>query len=355
VPKKSKHHKKAKNSNADVYAQAEPGLRPLVCGKDKNGGFDPHRVVGVGSHMIKIKPGSIEDVSSIGTRHLFGRGIGNWYSLQDQIRMGASYAQQIDKTARFIKDPVVDEYINRIVQNIRNNSDCKVPFSSKVIDTSQINAFSLPGGFVYVNSGLILAADNEAELAAVLGHETAHVCAQHAARELTRMHLAQVAMLPMMFVLPYSWTGMGIYEGSQLAIPMAFLEFSRQFEAQADYLGVQYLYKAGYDPQAMIDFFEKIEALQKRKPGLVAKIFDNHPETPDRILHTQEEIAEILPPRPEYLVNTSKFEAVKARLARIENHDRLTNHNRNQNKPSLRRASNSNGASTPTLHRRNDN
>jgi predicted Zn-dependent protease len=307
-------------------------------------------VVGVGSHMIKIKPGSIEDVSSIGRRHLFGRGVGNWYSMQDQVKMGASYAAQINKSSRFITDPVVDEYINRIGQNIADNSDCKVPFTYHVIDSDQINAFSLPGGFVYVNSGLILAADDEDELAAVMGHETAHVCAQHAARNLTRMHIAQLAMLPMMFVLPYSYTGYGIYEGAQLAIPMAFLEFSRTYEAQADYLGTQYLYKAGYDPQGMINFFEKIAALQKRKPGLVARLFDTHPITSERILHTQEEIAEILPPRDEYLVNTSEFNVVKARLARIENRRRLINHN--QNRPSLRRASNSNGAYTPTLHRR---
>ena len=302
--------------------------------------------------MIMIRSGSMDNVSAIGTRHLFGRGIGNWYSMQDQIGMGESYAQQINKTPRFITDPVVDEYINRLAQNIRNNSDCKIPLTTKVIDTVQICAFSLPSEFIYVHSGLILTADDEAELATGLAHETTHVCAEHGARELTREHLAQIAMLPLMFMMPYSWTGYGIYEGVQLVITMAFLELSREFEAQADYLGVQYMYKAGYDPQAMIDFFEKIAALQRRKPGLVAKIFDHHPETPDRIWHTHEEIAEILPPRPEYLVNTSKFNAVKARLARIENHNHLINRQHNRNRPSLRRASNGNEANTPTLHRR---
>ncbi len=349
VPKKQA--KKHANSNNDI-GKAEPGLVPFKCGNGKDQSFNPYRVVGVGSHMIKIKPGSIEDVSAIGRRHLFGRGIGNWYSMQDQVKMGASYAAQINKSSRFITDPVVDEYINRIGQNIAANSDCKVPFTYHVIDSDQINAFSLPGGFVYVNTGLIMAADDEAELAAVMGHETAHVCAQHAARQLTREHLAQIGMIPMMFVIPYSWTGYGIYEGSQLAIPMAFLEFSRTYEAQADYLGTQYLYKAGYDPQAMIDFFEKIAALQKRKPSMIARLFDTHPITADRILHTQEEIAEILPPRPEYLENTSEFNAVKARLARIENRRRLMEHNRHQ--PSLRRANN-NSTDEPTLHRRAGN
>ncbi len=190
------------------------------------------------------------------------------------------------RAAHFITDPVVDEYVNRIGQNIVKNSDCKVPFTIKVIDSDEINAFALPGGFFYVNSGLILAADEEAELAGVMAHETAHVCAHHAAREMTRMNYAQLGTIPLIMMTGYSWTGYGIYEAAQFAIPMTFLEFSREFEAQADYLGVQYMYRAGYDPQAFISFFEKIQALEKRKPGVVAKAFSDHPQTPDRILHT---------------------------------------------------------------------
>ena len=157
-----------------------------------------------------------------------------------------------------------------------------------------------------------------------MAHETAHVCAHHAAREMTRMNWTQIGMVPLMIMLPYDWTGYGIYEAAQLAIPVTFLQFSRDFEAQADYLGVQYMYRAGYDPQAFITFFEKIQALEKRKPGIVAKAFSDHPQTPDRILHSQEEIARILPARSDYLVTTSEFDDVKARLARIENKRRLT-------------------------------
>ena len=357
--KDKKRDKKDKDSPDIDIDQAEPGLVPLNCAGAKNAqDFDPDRVVGVGSHMIKIKPGSIEDVSAVGNRNIGGRGLGNWYSVEDEIKIGKQYADQVDQSSRFIKDPVVDEYINRIGQNIVRNSDCKVPFSIKVIDSDEINAFSLPGGFVYINSGLILAADDEAELAAVMSHETAHVCAHHGVREMTMEHYAQIGMIPLMIFTGYTWTGYGIYEGAQLAIPMAFLKFSRGFEAQADYLGVQYLYRTGYDPQAMIDFFEKLDALQKRKPGIFAEAFMDHPETPDRILHTQEEIAEILPPRNEYLENTSEFNAVKARLARIENKRRLLQHN--VNRPSLRRASTGNDGSgtdttdQPTLHRRDD-
>ncbi len=360
LKREQRHERKHRNSPKNIN-DAEPGLVPLNCaGPKAEKGFDPHRVVGVGSDMIKIRPGSIEDVSAVGKRNIGGRGLGNWYSVQDEIKMGKQYAEQVDKSSDLLKDPVVDEYINRIGQNIVRNSDCKVPFTIKVIDSDQINAFALPGGFFYVNTGLIMAADDEAELAGVMAHETAHVCAHHAVREMTREHYAQLGMIPLMILTPYTWTGYGIYEGTQLALPVVFLKFSRDFEAQADYLGVQYMYRAGYDPQAMIDMFEKIEALQKRKPGLVAKLFDNHPETPSRILHTQEEIAEILPPRDEYLETTSEFNKVKARLARIENKRRLNQHH--HYKPSLRRASNTghNGSGTdatyhPTLHRRNDN
>src|SRR6202161_2136238 len=196
---------------------------------------------------------------------------------------------------------------------------------------------ALPGGFFYVNSGLILNADEEAELAGVIAHETAHVCGPHAVREQTRMNHAQLSTIPLIFI--GGWTGYGIYEAAGLAVPMTFLKFSRDFEAQAYYLGVQYMYRAGYDPQAFISFFEKVQALEKRKPGLVAKAFSDHPQTPDRILHSQEEIARILPAKDEYTVTTSEFDDVKARLARIENKRRLTD-TKGVTRPSLRRASN---------------
>ncbi|MGB6688208.1 MAG: M48 family metalloprotease, partial [Terracidiphilus sp.] len=306
---------------------------------DDNVKVDADKVIQPGSEMIKIKPGSIDDVSAVGNRDIGGRGLGNWYSTDTEIKMGKMYASEIEKSTRFITDPVVTEYVNRIGQNIVKNSDCKVPFTIKVIDSDEINAMALPGGFFYVNSGLILNADEEAELAGVMAHETAHVCAHHAVREQTRMNYAQLGTIPLIFL--GGWTGYGIYEAASIGVPITFLKFSREFEAQADFLGVQYMYRAGYDPQAFISFFEKIQALQKRKPGLVDKAFSDHPQTPDRILHTQEEIAKILPPRDQYTVTTSEFEDVKARLARIENKRRLTD--TTNKKPSLRRASTGSG------------
>jgi predicted Zn-dependent protease len=345
--------------------QPAPGTTPV--GGDTAPKVDPDKVVAVGSEIGKIKSGSVEDVGAVGNRDIGGRGIGNWYSTDTEIKMGKTYADQIEKSSKLITDSLITEYVNRIGQNIVKNSDCKVPFTIKVIDSDEINAFALPGGFFYVNSGLILNADEEAELAGVMAHETAHVCAHHAVRQMTRMNYAQLGTIPLIFI--GGWTGYGIYEAASIGIPITFMKFSREFESQADYLGVQYMYRAGYDPQAFITFFEKIQALEKRKPGAVAKVFADHPQTPDRILHTQEEIARILPAKDEYMVTTSEFEDVKARLARIENKRRLTD-TKGVTRPSLRRAStgtDTTGSSTsqtgdstsasddkPTLHRRDD-
>jgi beta-barrel assembly-enhancing protease len=306
-----------------------------------------------------IKQGSENDVNAVGTRNIGGRGLGNWYSTDWEIRAGKSYAMEIEKSAHMVTDPVVNEYINRVGQNIVKNSDCKVPFTIKVIDSDEINAMALPGGFFYVNSGLILAADEEAELAGVMAHETAHVCAHHAARQMTKLNYAQIGSIPLIIFTQGTWTGYGIYEATQLAVPMAFLKFSRIDEAEADWLGVQYMYKAGYDPQAFIQFFEKIDALEKHKPGTLAKVFADHPQTPDRIAHSEDEIATILPAKPDYIVSTSEFDDVKARLARIENKRKLNDKGKD-NKPTLRRTgtgsndpnSQSTGDDRPTLGRR---
>ena len=311
-----------------------------------------------------IKPGSEDDVNAVGTRNIGGRGVGNWYSTDWEIRNGKAYSMEIEKSAHLVTDPVIVEYVKRVGQNIVKNSDCKVPFTIKVIDSEEINAMALPGGFFYVNSGLILAADEEAELAGVMAHETAHVCAHHAARQMTKMNYAQIGSIPLIIFTQGSWTGYGIYEATQLAIPIGFLKFSRMDEAEADYLGLQYMYKAGYDPQAFIQFFEKIDALEKHKPGTLAKVFSDHPQTPDRINRSEDEIATIMPARPDYIVTTSEFDDVKARLARIENKRKL-NDKGNGNKPTLRRVGgssndpndpNNNGSTTddrPTLGRRN--
>jgi predicted Zn-dependent protease len=269
--------------------------------------------------MPGVKPGSIDDVNAIGRRDVGGRGFGNWYSSGTEREWGDRIAQQVMKSAKIVKDPAVNEYVNQVGQAIARNSDAKIPFTIKVVDTDEINAFALPGGYFFINSGLILAADNEAELAAVMAHEIAHVAAHHQARELTRMHYANLGMVPVIMLTGYGLAGYGVYEASTIAAPVAFFQFQRKFEEQADWLGVEYMYKAGYDPTQMIAFFKKVEDLQKTKPGLISKAFSTHPQTPDRVKRTQDEIATILPPKREYIVDTSEFHAVQARLRRIEN------------------------------------
>ena len=286
---------------------------------------------------VKAKhDGGINDLDAIGNRNVgCGRGVGNWYSVEGQINMGRQFAQQVDNSSKLIKDPVITEYVNRLGQNLVRNSDSKVPFTIKVIDSDEVNAFALPGGFFYVNSGLILAADNEAELAGVMSHEIAHVAACHIARENTRGTLAQLASIPVIFV--GGWAGVGAANAIGPALMGTMMKFSRGFEAEADYLGLQYMYKSGYDPQAFTAFFEKIQAQEKKKPGLLAKTFESHPPTPDRVEKSQEEIEKLLPPQPTYKVDTSEFQEVKSRLSKIENRRKLDD--RKDGAPELRRTS----------------
>src|SRR5437588_3539729 len=227
--------------------------------------------------------GGKDDVDAIGNRKVGGV---DWYSLEKEVRIGKEYSMQIEQSMRMVTDPVVNEYINRIGQNLVRNSDAKVPFTIKVVDSDEVNAFALPGGFFYVNSGLILAADEEAELAGVMAHEIAHVAARHATRQMTRAQWANIGTIPLIFV--GGGIGYAVRSAAGLGLPMTFLHFSRNFEAEADYLGLQYMYKTGYDPNAFIAFFEKIQAQEKKKPGTLAKAFATHPQTPDRIAKSQE-------------------------------------------------------------------
>ncbi len=287
-------------------------------------------------HVKAYHDGSLRDIGAIGNRKVgCGRGLGNWYSLERQIAMGKDYSMEIESTSKFITDPQVTEYINRIGQNLVRNSDSQVPFTIKVIDSDDINAFALPGGFFYVDSGLILAADNEAELAGVMAHEIAHVAACHAARENTRAQLMNLVSIPLVMV--GGPVGYAAYEAAGLALPLTFLKFSRGFEREADFLGVQYMYKAGYDPQAFTSFFEKVKSLEKSKQNIVAKAFETHPQTPDRIQKTQKEINTLLPAREEYKVDTSDFQETKARLEEIQNQNRVVESK--TERPTLRRRS----------------
>lgn len=281
----------------------------------------------------KIKhDGGKNDVDAIGSRKVGGF---DMYSIDTDIKIGKAYSQQLERVVKIIDDPVVNEFVNRLGQNLVRNSDAKFPFVFKIVDADDINAITLPGGFVYINSGMILAADDEAELAGGIAHEIAHAALRHGTRGQSRAVLLQMATIPVMVAAgPVGVIGP---EVANLVVPMSLLKFSRQFEAEADYFGVQYMYKAGYDPNGLVTFFEKVQAREKKRPGTVAKVFSTHPQTPDRIRKSQEEMSRILPPRDSYLETTSEFAEVKARLAMLENRRKMDN--ANQAKPNLRRAS----------------
>src|SRR5437879_1250043 len=274
---------------------------------------------------------SKEDVDAIGNRSV-GKGV-NRFSLEREISLGKGLAQEVEKSSKLIDDPIVTEYVNRVGQNLVRNSDAKVPFTIKVIDSDEVNAFALPGGFFYVNSGLVLRAQEESELAGVMAHEISHVCARHGTCQATKGELMQLASIPAMIFIPYTMAGYALYQGLNMAIPLTFLKFSRDAERDADFLGIQYMYKAGYDPNSYVTFFERVQADEKRRPGTIPKVFSTHPPTPERIANTQKEIARILPARQEYIVTTSEFDQVKGRLRNIMFSRKVTEA---KDKPTLR-------------------
>jgi len=285
-----------------------------------------------GSPLVEAKDKK-KDPEEIGNRDV-GKGL-NLYSIEKEIGMGKALAQDIERQAKIVDDPVIAEYVNRVGQNLVRNSDAKVPFTIKVIDSEEVNAFALPGGFFFVNSGLILRAESEAELAGVMAHEIAHVAARHGTRQASRGQFVNIATIPLIFM--GGWAGYGVRQAASVLIPIGFLSFSRGFEEEADLLGLQYLYKTGYDPTAFVDFFEKLQSMEKKKPGTMAKVFSTHPLTEDRIKHSQKNIQQILDAKPEYVVTTSEFDNVKNRLAMLNNRRKVDDKG-DDNRPRLRKA-----------------
>jgi predicted Zn-dependent protease len=329
-PQQTDQDKSSQQNDQDKSGQQKKGKDQ---DKDKQSGDDDKFYHGKG----------INDINAIGDRNVgCNRGLGNWYTLDSQVRMGQEFAQQVEQTSHLITDPVVNEYVNRVGQNLTRNSDSKLPFTIKVLDVEEPNAFALPGGYMFVNAGTLLMADDESELAGVMAHEIGHVAACHAARGATRSTMAQLAMIPVV-IMTGGLAGIGVNQAANFGIPAVFSKFGRNFEAQADYLGVQYAYKAGYDPNGMINFFEKLQALEKRRPGFAMKLYGDHPQTPDRITKSQQEIGTILPPREQYILNTSDFEQAKKRLALIMKH-RQPKDGKDEQKPELRRTA---GDNTP--------
>ena len=271
------------------------------------------------------------DLDNIGNRNI-NKGSLNFMSLEKEIAMGRELAAEVERELKLVEDPTINEYVNRVGQNLVRNSDAKVPFTIKVVESDEVNAFALPGGFFYVNSGLILAADDEAELAGVMAHEIAHVTARHGAEQATKGQLLNFATIPLIFL--GGPAGYGLRQASNLLIPMTFLSFSRKSEAEADYLGLQYMYKTGYDPSAAVSFFEKLQAKESAKPGTMNKLFSSHPLTGDRITMEKANIEKILPDKDQYVVTTSEFNKIKGQLVALDSRRPAEE---DSNKPSLRR------------------
>jgi predicted Zn-dependent protease len=253
-----------------------------------------------------------KDVENIGTRDI-NKGSWNIYSREREFELGQQLAAEVEASSHLLRDARVQSYVEDLVQNLVRNSDARAPFNVRVIDSDELNAFALPGGFLYVNTGLIMEAETEAELAGVLAHEIAHVTARHATKQASKAQLFQLFTLPLIFV--GGPVGYGIQQGLSLAVPLTFLKFSRNAEREADFLGLQYAYKAGYDPVGMVDFLERLR--ESDQQSRLASAFSSHPMTKDRIQRAQKEIAQVLPPRAEHVVSNSRFAEVKAYLLRL--------------------------------------
>ncbi|MBN2338125.1 MAG: M48 family metalloprotease [Acidobacteria bacterium] len=312
-----------------------------------------------------------ENVEEIGNRDVTGRVwnvFPNWVSLEKEIELGKQVADEFEQTARIVEDPVISEYVDRIGQNIVKHSDAKLPFYIKVVDTDEVNAFAFPGGFFYINKGLLLATANESELAGVMAHEISHVTARHATVRMSKAQYLQLAAIPALFVGGY-WAQMGIQNALGLGLNLELMGITRESEREADQLGIQYLWNAGYDPNGFVSFFEKLQREEKSKPGRLAGWFRTHPSTDDRIVAALDE-QRYLPEKDAYVVDTSEFQRIQARLRSIDNAQKAeeTEGAPEQKRPTLKRRTEqgedpstgtgeeeeSPGRSRPTLKRASD-
>jgi predicted Zn-dependent protease len=277
-----------------------------------------------------------DDPNQIGNRDV-GKGI-NIYSIEREMALGKQLAEEVTRQAKVLEDPLISEYVNRLCQNLARSSDAKVPITCQVIEGEAPNAFALPGGFIFVYTGLLKLADEEDEAAAAIAHEIAHIAARHMTKQATKSALINVASIPISILLGGTLSGYAIRQGAGMAIPAAMLKFDRKDESEADYLGVQYMYAAGYDPNGSISIFEKMQSLQRKQPGFFDKILSTHPMDADRIQKTEKEIGKILPEKPEYIVSTSEYSDIRARLLKQEERKRGPKQDQGQeDRPTLRR------------------
>ncbi len=263
----------------------------------------------------------MEDPSLIGKRNINGGGDKLWGwlggSREKEIQLGRQLSLEVEQQAKLVDDELVTEYVNRVGQNIVLHSDAKVPFTIKVIDSDEVNAFALPGGFFFVNRGLILAADNESELAGVMAHEIAHVAARHAMENQGKAQAMNYGMLAGI-IFGGGILSTVLQNGGGILGMLGMMKFTRGAEEEADRLGVQYLYASGYDPTGMATMFEKLATQNKKKPNTLAKLFSSHPQSLDRRDASLALVARF-PDKDEYIISTSEFQRVKAHLLKLTN------------------------------------
>jgi hypothetical protein len=266
----------------------------------------------------EAKPSNSEkyDVNRIGQRNT-GKGV-NLYSLEKERALGQEMAETIDRQTKFVTDPDIVKYVSGVAQRIIGNSDAQVAFTIKVVDSTELNTFALPGGFLYVDKGVLSELDSEAELAGLIAHEVAHVAARHGTRYATRRTAWNVISFPVIYM-----AGPGAIGARQIG-PLALRKFARDAELEADLLGMEYQYAAGYDPQAFIDALERLHNKQMpagkhegpfgRPLHQIAKSYAFYPPMQERIVKLQSEISGVLPCRDTYVTDTSEFQEIKGRL-----------------------------------------
>ncbi len=233
----------------------------------------------------------------------------NFYSLKHEAALGRQMALEVERQAKLSDDAQVDEYVNRLAQNLAKQADVQFPVTVKIIQSDELNAFTLPGGHIFVNTGMLRVTASEAELASLLAHEIGHVAARHLTRQASRSELLRTGLAPL-----ESMAGISGVLG-RMGLPLGILHFSREFESEADQLGVHYLFAAGYDPGAAVDLLERIEAAERRRSGTVSRLYETHPATVDRIHRVEKAIARLKTGDLALAVNTSQYEEIRKRLA----------------------------------------
>lgn len=260
---------------------------------------------------IKKRSKSDANITAIGHRRITHAT--NLYSLEREKQLGKALSEEVERTSKLLTDPAITEYVDRVAQTVAKNSDARMPITVRVIDSDSVDAFTLPGGYQYVSRGLLLRLAGEGELASVLARGIAHTALRSSTTLATRADILQISTVP----LSNSAPGNSFPSDAALAVPLTSLEMHRDDELDADYFGVQYLYKTGYDPECFLDFVQRIWGSGATATKVPAA-FSAYPPLDERLAALRSEISKILPPRDGATVSTPEFDAFEERLRTIK-------------------------------------